>query len=296
MRRFVLAAIALAVSLGPGVARAQGVEQTIVDRATLALQEMMTQTVSQDPRHMLEHARGAMICPRVFKAGFFFGGSGGDCILVARAGNGTWSYPSFYGIGSGSFGFQFGIEDSALLMLIMTQRGLNAVMDSQFKLGADASIAIATIGGSVGGATTAAVGADILVYAETRGLFGGVSVEGSIMSLRSDMNQAYYGQTNSARQVVIQMVAANPGADPLRGVLTRYGTPVAMPVNAPPPPPPPMGGPMPTGPGYAPAYPQAEQGYGAPPPGNGGPYGQPVPLQPNANAQVQQQSLPPPSR
>lgn len=286
MRRFLLAAIAVAALLAPGCARAQGEEQTLVDRATLALQEMMTQTITQDPRIMLQRSRGAMICPRVFKAGFIIGGSGGGCVLLARAGNGTWSYPAFYGIGSGSVGFQIGIEDSALLMLVMTEHGLNAVMDSQFKLGADASIAVATIGGSVGGATTAAVGADILVYAESRGLFGGVSLEGSIMSLRSDWNAAYYGQPYAARQIVIQMVAANRGADPLREVLTRYGTPETVPAAAPPPPPPPppMGGPGPgqTAPGYAPAYPQ---GYGGQ---------QPVPLQPNAP--VQQQPLPPPGR
>jgi SH3 domain-containing YSC84-like protein 1 len=293
MRRFVLAVIALAASLAPGVARAQGVEQTLVDRATLSLQEMMTQRVSQDPHTMLQRARAVMICPRVFKAGFFFGGSGGDCVLLARAGNGTWSYPAFYGIGSGSFGFQFGIEDSALLMLIMTGRGLNAVMDSQFKLGGDASIAVATIGGSVGGATTAAVGPDILVYAETRGLFGGVSLEGSIMALRSDWNAAYYGQPYAARQLVEQMVAANRGADPLREVLTRYGTPAAVPVAAVVPPPPMDGpGPMQNGSGYAPAYPQTNQGYGGPPSQGYG--GQPVQLQPNSP--VQQQSLPPPGR
>jgi lipid-binding SYLF domain-containing protein len=295
MRRFVLATVALAVSLAPGIARAQGVEQTLVDRATLAVQEMMTQTVSQDPRLSLQRARAVMICPRVFKAGFIIGGAGGDCVLMARAGNGTWSYPAFYGVGSGSFGFQIGIEDSALLMMIMTGRGLNAVMDSQFKLGADASVAVATVGGSVGGATTAAVGPDILVYAETRGLFGGVSVEGSIMSLRSDWNAAYYGQPYAARQIVEQMVAANRGADPLREVLTRFGTPAAMPVAAAvPPPPPPMGGPGPmqTGPGYAPAYPQTNQGYGGPPSQGYG--GQPVQLQPNSP--VQQQSLPPPGR
>ncbi len=290
MRRFVLAAIALAASLAPGLARAQGEEQTLVDRATLALQEMMTQTVSQDPRIMLQRSRAVMICPRVFKAGFIIGGSGGSCVLLARAGNGTWSYPAFYGIGSGSVGFQVGIEDSALVMLIMTQRGLNAVMDSQFKLGADASVAVATIGGSVGGATTAAVGADILVYAESRGLFGGVSLEGSIMSLHSDWNAAYYGQPYGARQIVLQMAAANRGADPLREVLTRFGTPGTVSVGAPPP----TGGPGPgqTGPGYAPAYPPADQGAGGPP--SQGQGGQPVPLQPNAG--VQQQSLPPPSR
>jgi SH3 domain-containing YSC84-like protein 1 len=298
MRRFVLAAIALAALLAPeftpGFARAQGVEQTLVDRATLSLQEMMTQTVSQDPRIMLQRSRAVMICPRVFKAGFIIGGSGGDCVLLARAGNGTWSYPAFYGVGSGSFGFQIGIEDSAVVMMIMTGRGLNAVMDSQFKLGGDASVAVATVGGTVGGATTAAVGADILVYAETRGLFGGVSVEGSIMSLRSDWNAAYYGQPYAARQIVMQMAAANPGADPLRAVLTRFGTPAAIQVGGPPPPPPPMGGPGPmqNGQGYAPAYPQADQGYGGPPSQGYG--GQPVQLQPNSP--VQQQSLPPPSR
>jgi len=257
MRRFSLAAVAVAAMLLPGLARAQSEPQTLVDRATLAIQEMMTQQVSQDPRIELTHARAVMICPRVFKAGFIIGGSGGRCVLLARAGNGTWSFPSFYTIGSGSLGFQAGIEDSSLAMMIMTPRGLSAVMDSQFKLGADASVAVATIGGTVGGATTAAVGADIVVFAQTRGLFGGISVEGSIMSLSSDWNAAYYGQPYSARQVVIQMQASNPGANPLREVLTRYGTPGADQVSAPP------GPGYPAQSGYPPqaGYPAAQPGY-----------------------------------
>ncbi len=94
----------------------------------------MAQTVSQDPRIMLRRAKAVLICPRVFKAGFFVGGEGGSCVLLARSGNGTWSYPTFYDIGSGSFGFQFGVEDSQLMLMIMTNRGLNAVMDSQVGL------------------------------------------------------------------------------------------------------------------------------------------------------------------
>ena len=104
MIRMLLAAAVLGVLslLAPRPALAQGEEQTLVDRSTLALQDMMNQTVSQDPRDVLSHARAVMICPRVFKAGFFFGGEGGSCVLLARAGNGTWSYPAFYGMGSGS--------------------------------------------------------------------------------------------------------------------------------------------------------------------------------------------------
>lgn len=147
-------------------AKAQGEQQTLVDRATLTMQEMMTQTVSSGPRDLLRNARAVMICPQIFKAGFFLGGEGGNCVLVARGGNGAWSYPAFYSIGSGSFGFQFGIEDNELFMLIMTEHGLNAILDSQIKLGANAGLAIATIGAGVQGSTTTAVGADIVAFSE----------------------------------------------------------------------------------------------------------------------------------
>ncbi len=223
MRRFLLA-VAVLLLAAPGLARAQSDQQVAVDRATLTVQEMMSQSMGRDARNVLRRARAVMICPRIFKAGFFFGGSGGNCVLLARAGNDTWSYPSFYAIGSGSFGLQAGIEDSSVVMMIMTNRGLNAVMDSQFKLGAGAGIAIATIGAGVQGSTTAAVGADIVAFSQSRGLFGGISLEGSIMSLRSNWNRAYYGQPYSSRQIVIQMVGVNHGADPLREVLTRYGS------------------------------------------------------------------------
>ncbi|HEX3400724.1 MAG TPA: lipid-binding SYLF domain-containing protein [Acetobacteraceae bacterium] len=269
MIRILLAAAALAVLslLAPRHAQAQGEEQTLVDRSTLALQEMVNQSISDDPQIMLRRSRGVMICPRVFKAGFFFGGEGGACVLLARAGNGTWSYPAFYGMGSGSFGLQIGIQDSQFIMMIMTEKGLHAVLDSQFKLGADASIAIATIGAGVQGSTTGALGADIIAFSQSRGLYGGVSIEGSLMGARSEWNRQYYGRDFGTRQIVIEMQATNPGADPLREVLTRFGSNVAQQASAPPPP-----------------------GYQSPPPPPGGP----VDLQPRGS--VQQQNLPPPSR
>lgn len=275
MNRNLLAAAALSVLplLAPAPAHAQGDEQTLVDRSTLALQDMMNQTVSQDPRQMLSRARAVMICPRVFKAGFFFGGEGGACVLLARAGNGTWSYPAFYGMGSGSFGLQIGIQDSEFIMMIMTQRGLNAILDNQFKLGADLSLAVATIGAGLQGSTTSALGADIIAFSQARGLFGGISLEGSLMGQRSGWNQTYYGHPVDARQIVLAMQASNPGADPLRDVLTRYGAGEMQQASAPPPPPPPP-----------PAY------QAAPSPAAGAP---PTQLQGPGGA-VQQQSLPPP--
>jgi len=214
----------------------------------------------------LEKARAVLICPRVFKAGFILGGEGGACVLLARAGNGTWSYPAFYGMGSGSVGFQIGIQDAQFVMMIMTEKGLRAILNSQFKFGADASLAIATIGAGVQGSTTGALGADIIAFSQTRGLYGGVSLEGSLMGQRSEWNRAYYGHELGARQIVMDMQGANPGADPLRDVLTRYGTGEQRQAAAPPPPP-------------------ASQ---QPPPAAN----TPTQLQPRGS--VQQQALPPP--
>ena len=209
--------------LGLASAYAQSDEQALVDRSTLALQEMMTQGVSQDPRRALQSARGVLICPRIFRAGFFFGGEGGGCVLVARGADNTWSYPAFYGMGSGSFGLQIGIQDSQFVMMIMTDKGLRSVLDSQVKLGADASIAIATLGAGLQGSTTAALGADIVAFSSARGLYGGISLAGSVMGARSDWNRAYYGHDLGSQAIVIGMQGSNQGADPLREILTRYG-------------------------------------------------------------------------
>ncbi len=268
MQRILLAAAFLLLPLVS--AHAQADEQALVDRSTLALQQMMTQTVSQDPQRALQSARGVLICPQVFRAGFFIGGEGGGCVLVARGASNTWSYPAFYAMGSASFGLQIGIQDAEFIMMIMTERGLRSVLNSQVKLGADASIAVATVGAGLQGSTTTDLGADIVAFSSTRGLYGGISLNGSVMAARPEADQAYYGRELGPREIVTGMQGSNPGADPLREVLTRYGTsgppplPPAQTGAAPPPPPP-----------------------GAPPPN--------APIGTAPSSAVQQQPLPPPA-
>jgi len=292
MKHIVLAtALALFPALAPVAAWAQGSAQggmqELVDRSTLALQDALTLNASNQPRKSLTGARAVFVCPQVFKAGFFFGGSGGDCVLVGRAANGTWSYPAFYSIGSASFGLQIGVQDSEIVMMVMTDRGLNALLNSSFKIGAGAGIAIAMIGGGIQGDTTAAVGADILAFAISRGAYAGVSLEGSILDQLTGWNAKYYGRPLDARQIVIDMQGANPGADPLRGLLTRYGTEQPVMASAPSYTPPAPGS-VASGPTYPPPPGTQPPGYtGAAP-------GAPINLQPGAP--IQQQNLPPPSR
>lgn len=231
MRRAIIATclvLGFAALMPMQQALAQAEEQSLVDRSTLTVQEMMgtgDNSITHDAQQLLHKARAVLVCPRVFRAGFIIGGEGGSCVLVARDGGGSWSSPAFYGMGSGSIGFQIGVQDAQVMVMIMTDKGLGAVLDSQFTLGADASIAVATIGAGIQGATTAAVGADIVTYARSRGLFAGISLSGSIIGSRTSSNQVYYGQSFGARQIVIDMSAHNPGSDPLRAALMRYGSP-----------------------------------------------------------------------
>ncbi len=218
--RKILLAVVFALLL-PLAAQAQTEQQTLVDRSALTVQEMLGDKDASEARNLMRRSKGVLVCPRIFKAGFILGGQGGACVMSGRTSNG-WSNPAFYGLASGSIGFQIGIQDAQIIFIVLTEKGLQALLDNQFKIGADASVAVATIGAGVSGSTTAALNADIVAFATTRGLFAGISIDGSLINTRSDWNQAYYGQPMAAQQLVISGEGNNPGADPLREMLSRF--------------------------------------------------------------------------
>lgn len=238
-RRIAAAALLLAAAMGPARADAASAQdqQALVDRATLAVNDVFGDSAGRTAREMLPNARAVMVCPRLFKVSFLLGGEGGGCVLLARGGQGTWSAPAFYTMLGGNFGLQAGIQDAEVVLLVRTNNGLRAVLDSQFKIGANASVAVVTLGAGVEGSTTAALNADIVAFARTRGLFAGISLNGSVMSFDSGGNEVYYGQPVGAIDIVRAMRVNNPGADPLRAALMRYttaGTPPAQPALPPP--------------------------------------------------------------
>ncbi len=199
-------------------------EQDLVDRSTLTVQGMMTAREGRDARPLLQRATGVLICPQLFKAGFVLGGAGGTCVLSARGQNG-WSNPAFYQISSGSVGLQAGIQDSEVMLIVLTRRGLQALIDDQFKIGAAAGLAFATVGTGVEGATTAALRADVVSFARSRGLFAGLSLDGSLVSVMSAWNAAYYGRPIGSQEILLQGQGNNPGAAPLREMLARFSAP-----------------------------------------------------------------------
>lgn len=222
MVRFLLLAVLLLAAPRPG--HAQTEQQSVVDRATLTIQGMMGQQEGRDARQLMSRARGVLVCPQVFQAGFILGGKGGNCVLSGKLARG-WSAPSFYDLSSGSIGLQVGVQDSEVMLIVLTDRGLQALIDDQFQFGGTAGVSFATYGTGVSGGITTALKADIVAFSRSRGLFAGLSLDGSFLSVKSRWNALYYGRPVASQQLVLQGEGQNPGAAPLQEMLTRLGQP-----------------------------------------------------------------------
>jgi lipid-binding SYLF domain-containing protein len=215
---FVVLAASLAL-LQP--ARAAGDQQVLVDSAYVAVEHIHD---SQDPvagkaRELLHTARAVLIVPELVKGGFFVGAQGGNALLVARDAQGQWGEPGFYIMGAASFGLQIGVEVSQVVLIIMNDKALNAVMKNEFKFGAEAGLALATLGAGAEANTTSNAGADIYGFSISKGLFGGIAVSGGIIHPRNGWAAAYYGEKVSSAAIVRKNAATNPGADTLRKAL-----------------------------------------------------------------------------
>ncbi|HEX2113822.1 MAG TPA: lipid-binding SYLF domain-containing protein [Alphaproteobacteria bacterium] len=202
-------------------AMAQQAEQEIVDKARLALEHLRNDPDHPTLNNVLARAKAVLIIPSLLKAGFILGGEGGSGVLLARGASGEWSAPAFYTLASGSIGLQIGAQDAEVLFAVMTDKGLKQVIQSQFKLGADASIAVGPKGGGVEASTTLAMGADIYAFSRARGAFAGGSFEGSFIKAREEWNKNYYGQMLSVEDIVLHNKASNPAARALQQALAQ---------------------------------------------------------------------------
>jgi SH3 domain-containing YSC84-like protein 1 len=207
------------VAVRPALAASD--QQEIVDKAKMTIDNFNADKDYPEFKNVLHRAKGVLVFPSLIKAGFFIGGEGGSGILAARRADGGWSYPAFYTIGSGSFGLQIGVQDSEVILALMTDKGLEQVMKSEVKLGADASVAAGPKGAGVEAATTANLGADILSYAKGKGAYAGATVEGSVIAGREEWNAAYYGQKLPVQDIVLHNKVKNDGAEALRAALAK---------------------------------------------------------------------------
>jgi lipid-binding SYLF domain-containing protein len=169
----------------------------------------------------LKKAAGVAIFPSVYKAGFFIGAEGGNGIIMTKDPTGRWGYPAFYTLASGSWGLQFGGQKSGVVFIIRSPGAVKALIKHQGKISADAGITTGSIGTGLEGSITTNLGADIIAYSDSKGLFGGVSLGGSALVRRNDYNNEYYGGQVEPEAILIQHAHHNPQADTLRRILSE---------------------------------------------------------------------------
>ena len=196
-------------------AKAEGrAERERVENAGRVMQAIMDMP-DTIPQNLLDHARCVVVMPTVLKAAFVFGGAYGRGVMVCRTGKdfeGGWGAPTMMALEGGSFGLQIGGEATDFVFLVMNDSGAHSLLHSKVKLGADASAAAGPVGRTTAAATDAFMRAEILTYSRARGIFAGISLEGSTLRPDGDANRNLYGRSLSAEEIVREDKVAPPPA------------------------------------------------------------------------------------
>jgi SH3 domain-containing YSC84-like protein 1 len=189
-------------------------EQDRLQNAGTVMQEILK--VPDDiPQDLLDKARCVVVMPSVLKAAFVVGGSYGRGTMVCRTGKdftGPWGAPAMYALEGGSIGLQIGGEATDFVFLVMNDRGAGSLLRTKVKLGADASIAAGPKGRSAAADTDAYMRAEILSYSRARGVFAGISLDGSTLRPDEDANRKLYGKSTSAAKIILESDVTPPDA------------------------------------------------------------------------------------
>lgn len=202
MRKYVLFAVTVLLALS---SFAQKKQDDRLQESYNVLKEILATPDKGIPRGLLDKAECVVVYPSVKKAGFGVGASYGRGAITCRTGEdfrGPWSAPAMFALEGASIGFQIGAQATDFVLLVMNEKGANSVMSSKVKLGADASAAAGPVGRTSSAATDIVMKAEILSWSRSRGVFGGVSLEGSTMRSDNGGNKDLYGKELSAKEIV----------------------------------------------------------------------------------------------
>jgi lipid-binding SYLF domain-containing protein len=212
MRKAWMLLLTMVLALLPAYSKSK--EESRLEESGEVLKEIVN-IPDNIPQDLLDKAHCVIVIPSVKKAAFIVGGSYGRGAMTCRTGqdwNGPWGPPTMMALEGGSFGFQIGGEATDFVLLVMNERGANSILSSKVKLGADASAAAGPKGRTTEAGTDVAMRAEILTYSRARGLFAGVSLEGSTLRPDNDANKAVYGKEIDSKQIVRGGAVKTPAA------------------------------------------------------------------------------------
>ena len=204
--------VAASVASFAPAAMAQSDQQKLVNEAKTSLGNFLGDPQMTWLKQNFSRAKAVIIAPEIAKAGFIFGGSGGRAVVVARdPKSGKWLGPVFYTMATASVGFQAGISVSQNVTLVMTDKGFNSLLSTSFKMGGDASVAA----GPVGAGAKSDIVADLITFSLAKGVYGGVNLDGTVVTATDEWNQAFYGKKVLPPDVLVRGDVHNKGADGL---------------------------------------------------------------------------------
>jgi SH3 domain-containing YSC84-like protein 1 len=179
-------------------------QRKILRTGQLILEEIQNSPDQKIPSNLISKAKAIIVFPTMVKAGFFVGARFGKGFASVRTQDtGEWGAPAFLYTAGGSFGFQFGAEAVDLILLVMTQRGLEGLLSEKFTLGGDIAIAAGPVGRHAEASMDVFMQGEVYSYSRSKGLFGGVSLKGTVISSDTDANQAYYGKPLTAEAILL---------------------------------------------------------------------------------------------
>lgn len=202
-----LLAVAASLATAPSAA-ANDPAITIVE-AEQVLSELVAIPARRIPQRMLAEAQAIAIIPRVIKVGFIAGVRRGHGVVMIRDAEGEWSLPQFLTLTGGSIGWQAGIQGTDVVLVFRTRTSVDSLLRGKFTIGADAAAAAGPVGRNASAATDAQLGAEILSYSRSRGLFVGVSLDGTVLEINQGANAAFYGAPSTELPQRIPQSAAN---------------------------------------------------------------------------------------
>lgn len=218
-----MAALATVTAMAVATVAAQGKEEDRLRACATVLKEILD--IPDDiPKDLLDKAECVIVFPSVKKVAVGVGASYGRGAITCRTGDnldGPWSAPALFALEGGSIGAQIGGQATDFVLLVMNDRGANSVLGSKVKLGADASAAAGPKGRTAGASTDIVMNAEMLTYSRARGLFAGVSLEGSTLRQDGEANQLVYGREISARDIVKGGIDVPAAAKPMVDLLNR---------------------------------------------------------------------------
>ena len=226
MKRIVAACLSLLLAaclVVPVQAQADTRTDQRLQNSQRVFESFVDLTEQSIPGWLLERAYGVVVVPSVVKAALTIGGRGGKGVMAVRRPDGTWSLPTFVTLGGINFGFQFGVQSTDVVLVLMSRESVEGIAGGKVTLGADASVAAGPLGRSSAAATDATFSAQVLSYSRNSGIFAGVALDGTVIAIDRRANESAYGLSGVLASQILEgkVTSAPPAAQEFTAALTR---------------------------------------------------------------------------